>query len=209
MKLKICGLKHPGNVRQLLVSQPDYLGFIFYKKSPRYAGETADLSWVKNLPGSARKVGVFVDEKLLTVRKTAATLGLHVIQLHGGEPPAHCEALRKEGLEIWKVFAVNEDFDFEKTKPYAGVCHKFLFDTKSKSRGGNGVAFDWSLLEKYAGETPFVLSGGIGPENAKPVKTLSSNRSLRLAAIDINSRFEIEPGLKDISLVKKFMHELF
>jgi len=214
MKLKICGIKHPANARQLLTLAPDYLGFIFYKKSPRYVGEPPDLDWVKNLPGTALKVGVFVNEEVETIKKTAEMLGLHVVQLHGEEPPEVCIFLKKTGLEVWKVFGVDEDFDFEKTKPYAGAADKFLFDTKGKNRGGNGVAFDWSLLEKYEGETPFVLSGGIGPEDAAPIGKLSESLKLsescrRIEALDINSRFESVPGLKDFELIKKFKHELF
>lgn len=231
MKLKICGLKHPDNVHQLLTLEPDYLGFIFYKKSPRYVGEFADLDWVKNLPGSAQKVGVFVNEEVEVMQSIAAALGLNVVQLHGEEPPVVCEAMKKTGLEVWKAFGVNEDFDFEKTAAYADVCEKFLFDTKGKNRGGNGVAFDWGLLEKYEGETPFVLSGGIGPLPLTPkgepnlgssqlnsrflwssdgLQSLGSPLGVRgLAALDINSRFETKPGLKDFELVKKFKHELF
>ncbi|MEZ4962754.1 MAG: phosphoribosylanthranilate isomerase [Saprospiraceae bacterium] len=230
MKLKICGLKHPDNARQLLTLAPDYLGFIFYKKSPRYVGEPADLDWVKNLPGPTQKVGVFVNEDVEIMKKTAELLDLQVIQLHGEEPPEVCRFLKEEGLEVWKVFGVDEDFDFGKTKPYAGVADKFLFDTKGKNRGGNGVAFDWSLLGKYEGETPFVLSGGIGPLPLTPkgeptdfqVSELrklwrSDNRASEgstsgvrgLTVLDINSRFETEPGLKDFNLVKKFKHELF
>jgi len=203
MKLKICGLKHPGNVRQLLSLEPDYLGFIFYKESPRYAGETADLAWVKNLSGTSKKVGVFVNADLETMKSTAGTLGLQVIQLHGEEQPAHCEALKKEGLDVWKFFPVDEGFCFEKANPYAGVCDQFLFDTKGSNRGGNGVAFDWTILKNYRGKTPFVLSGGIGPGDAAMLKKMN------ISTIDINSRFEIEPGLKDFDLVKKFKHELF
>ena len=232
MKLKICGLKHHRNVRQLLTLEPDYLGFIFYKKSPRYVGEAVDLDWVKNMPGTARKVGVFVNEDVEKMKNTAEMLDLQVIQLHGEEPPEVCSFLKKAGLEVWKVFGVNEDFDFEKTKPYAADCDKFLFDTKGKNRGGNGVAFDWSLLEKYEGETPFVLSGGIGPDTLLPPLTppltpkgepipgsaeVGSPLGVRgggkvwkrLTALDINSRFETKPGLKDFNLVKKFKHELF
>ncbi len=223
MKLKICGIKYPDNARQLLMLAPDYLGFIFYKKSPRYVGNPADLDWMQNLPGPTQKVGVFVNEDVETMKKTADMLGLHVIQLHGEEPPEVCSFLKKEGLEVWKVFGVDEDFDFEKTKRYAGVADKFLFDTKGKNRGGNGVAFDWSLLEKYEGETPFVLSGGIGPNSlpltpkGEPTSALPGIGSplgvrgvaMRAYALDINSRFEIEPGLKDFNLVKKFKHELF
>ncbi len=230
MKLKICGIKHPDNARQLLTLAPDYLGFIFYKKSPRYVGEPTDLDWVKNLPGPTQKVGVFVNEEVETMKKTAETLGLQVVQLHGEEPPEVCSFLKKAGLEVWKVFGVDEDFDFEKTKPYIGVADKFLFDTKGKNRGGNGVAFDWSLLEKYEGETPFVLSGGIGPLPLTPKgeptdaqlselqnfrssdawKSVGSPLGVRgPAVLDINSRFETAPGLKDFNLVKKFKDELF
>ncbi|MBK9014628.1 MAG: phosphoribosylanthranilate isomerase [Saprospiraceae bacterium] len=162
MKLKVCGLKHPANVLQLLTLEPDYLGFIFYKKSPRFVGEVADLDWVKNLPGSARKVGVFVNEEVEVVQNIATALDLQVVQLHGDESPDICKSLKMSGLEVWKAFGVDEDFDFEKTAAYANCCDKCLFDTKGKNRGGNGVAFDWSLLEKYHGEMPFVLSGGIG-----------------------------------------------
>ncbi|MBK8564172.1 MAG: phosphoribosylanthranilate isomerase [Saprospiraceae bacterium] len=211
MKLKICGLKHPANVHQLLTLKPDYIGFIFYKKSPRYVGEVADLDWVKNLPGSSRKVGVFVNEAVEAVENIAAALGLQVVQLHGEETPEICNALKMSGLKVWKAFGVDEDFDFGKTAAYADVCDKFLFDTKGKNRGGNGVTFDWGLLEKYQGETPFVLSGGICIEDAGAVLKLS--KSLRLgkflSVLDINSRFETEPGLKDFELIKTFKHELF
>ena len=115
MKIKICGLKHSSNVHQLLTLEPDYLGFIFYKKSPRYVGEVADLDWVKNLPSPARKVGVFVNEEVEVIKKTATALGLNVVQLHGEESPATCEAIKKTGLEVWKVFGVDEDFDFEQS----------------------------------------------------------------------------------------------
>ncbi|MBI5914746.1 MAG: phosphoribosylanthranilate isomerase, partial [Bacteroidetes bacterium] len=194
MQLKICGLKHPANVRQLLTLEPGYLGFIFYKKSPRYVGEVADLDWVKNLPGPARKVGVFVNEAVEVMKNIAEALGLHIVQLHGEESPTVCKLLKMSDLEVWKAFGVDEDFDFEKTVAYSGVCDKFLFDTKGKNRGGNGVAFDWEQLEKYDGETPFVLSGGVGPEF-----TISDFRfriSVKPEIIDINSRFETEPGLK-------------
>ena len=207
MKLKICGLKHPTNVHQLLTLEPDYLGFIFYKKSPRYVGEVADLDWVKNLPRNARKVGVFVNEEVEVMKSIAAALGLQIVQLHGDESPAICEAIKKNGFEVWKAFGVDEDFDFEKTAAYTGFCDHFLFDTKGKNRGGNGVAFDWGLLEKYEGETPFVLSGVI--DLRFTIYDLRLEAGKMPSVLDINSRFETEPGLKDFELVKKFKHELF
>lgn len=230
MKLKICGLKHPANVHQLLTLEPDYLGFIFYKKSPRYVGEVADLVWIQELPGPTKKVGVFVNEAVEVVKNTAEALGVQVVQLHGDESPEVCKALKMSGLEVWKAFGVDEDFDFRKTAVYSGICDKFLFDTKGKNRGGNGVAFDWGLLAKYEGETPFLLSGGIGPSPLPPKgeptdfqlqelqklwgsdndASLGSPLGVRgLSVIDINSRFEIEPGLKDFELIKIFKHELF
>lgn len=220
MQLKICGLKHPANVHQLLTLEPNYIGFIFYKKSPRYVGEVADLAWVRQLPGPTKKVGVFVNEAVEVVKNTAETLGLQVVQLHGDESPKVCNTLKMSGLEVWKAFGVDEDFDFEKTAVYADCCDKFLFDTKGKNRGGNGVAFDWGLLEKYEGVTPFVLSGGIGSMSFRAASPSPLGRrpeglrqdglkAILPSVLDINSRFEIEPGLKDFELIKTFKHELF
>ncbi|MBI1228046.1 MAG: phosphoribosylanthranilate isomerase [Bacteroidetes bacterium] len=211
MQLKICGLKHPANVHQLLTLEPEYIGFIFYKKSPRYVGKVADLSWIRELPGPTKKVGVFVNEEVEVIINTTEALCLQVIQLHGDESPEVCKALKMSGLEVWKAFGVNEDFDFKKTAAYSSCCDTFLFDTKGKNRGGNGETFDWGLLEKYEGETPFILSGGIGISDVEAVRKLSKSSRLGkfLAAIDINSRFELEPGLKDFELIKTFKHELF
>jgi phosphoribosylanthranilate isomerase len=207
MKLKICGLKYPANVHQLLTLEPDYIGFIFYKKSPRYVGEVADLAWVRELPGSTKKVGVFVNEAVEVVKSTVEALGLQVVQLHGEESPEACKTLNMSGLEVWKAFGVDEDFDFEKTAAYVDCCDKFLFDTKGKNRGGNGVAFDWGLLKKYEGVTPFVLSGGI--DFGFRISDFGLAAGKMPSVLDINSRFETEPGLKDFELIKTFKHELF
>lgn len=207
MQLKICGLKHPANVHQLLTLGPDYIGFIFYKKSPRFVGEVADLDWIRELPGPTKKVGVFVNETEAVVKSTAGALGLQAVQLHGDESPELCKALKMSGLDVWKAFGVDKDFDFGKTETYAGCCDQFLFDTKGENRGGNGVAFDWGLLGKYDGETPFVLSGGI--DIRFTIYDLRLEAGKMPSVIDINSRFEIEPGLKDFELIKTFKHELF
>lgn len=211
MKLKICGLKHPANVHQLLTLEPDYIGFIFYKKSPRFVGEVADLAWVRELTSPTKKVGVFVNEAVEVVRNIAEALGLQVVQLHGDESPEVCKALKMSDLEVWKAFGVDEDFDLKKTVAYTDCCDKFLFDTKGKNRGGNGVAFDWGLLESYETATPFILSGGIGGSDAEAVRKLSKSSRLGkfLTILDINSRFETEPGLKNFELIKTFKHELF
>ncbi len=207
MKLKICGLKHPTNVHHLLTLEPDYLGFIFYKKSPRYVGEMTDLAWIRELPGPTKKVGVFVNEAVEVVKNTAEVLGLQIVQLHGEESTKVCKSLKMSDLEVWKAFGVDKDFDFETTTGYANCCDKFLFDTKGKNRGGNGVAFDWGLLEKYRGEVPFVLSGGI--DLRFTIYDLRLGAGKIPSVLDINSRFEIEPGLKDFELIKTFKHELF
>jgi phosphoribosylanthranilate isomerase len=211
MKLKICGLKNRENVQSLLAVQPEYLGFIFYEKSPRFAGEPAALTWLKQLPLSVKKVGVFVNASPEHMLKIASQTGISALQLHGEESPAVCKILKNSNLEIWKAFGVNEAFDFAKTADYAGCCDAFLFDTKGHKRGGNGVAFDWSLLEQYPQPTPFFLSGGIGPNDAAAVAELASSPRLGqwLLGVDINSRFEIEPGLKDVEAVKRFKHDLF
>ena len=211
MKFKICGLKHPVNVHQLLTLEPDYIGFIFYKKSPRYVGEVADLGWIRELPGPTKKVGVFVNEAVEVVRNIAEALGLQVVQLHGDESPEVCKALKMSDLEVWKAFGVDEDFDFKKTVAYTDCCDKFLFDTKGNNRGGNGVPFDWGLLESYETATTFILSGGIGGSDAEAVRKLSKSSRLGkfLTILDINSRFETEPGLKNFELIKTFKHELF
>ncbi len=226
MKIKVCGLKHQSNVHQVMNLNPDYLGFIFYEKSPRYIGGLKltlnqmgldaivpdELNWISELMPIIPKVGVFVNSSVYTVEKTAEFLGLDIVQMHGDEKPSDCAALQLKGLEVWKAFPVNADFSFDETIPYEKVCNKFLFDAKGAGRGGNGVGFDWNLLEGHRSRKPFLLSGGIGPEHAtffQNEQNLGWLESQGMVGIDINSRFETEPGLKDIELIKKFKHELY
>jgi phosphoribosylanthranilate isomerase len=186
-------------VSQLL---PDYMGFIFWEKSSRFFdGE------IPNLPKSIQKVGVFVNAPIDEIVSKIKKYHLDLIQLHGNESVELCMELKNENIQIIKVFSVNDDFDFNVLEPYEAVCDYFLFDTKGKLPGGNGIVFDWKVLETYPSTKPFFLSGGIGIEEIASVKQLLKT-NLPIHAIDINSKFEIEPGLKNIELLKEFKNTI-
>ena len=202
MKLKICGMKYPDNILEVSQLLPDYMGFIFWEKSSRFFdGE------IPNLPKSIQKVGVFVNTSFDEIVSKIKKYHLDLIQLHGNESVELCTDLKKENIQIIKVFSVNDDFDFNVLEPYEAVCDYFLFDTKGKLPGGNGIVFDWKVLETYPSKKPFFLSGGIGIEEIASVKQLLKT-NLPIHAIDINSKFEIEPGLKNIELLKEFKNTI-
>ena len=208
--LKICGMKH--NIAEVAALQPDYLGFIFYDKSPRFFyGD------IPSLPPGIKKVGVFVDDSLEEILEKIKKYDLNVVQLHGDESEDFCEQLN-EGLdctrldkggtiEIWKVFSIKDKFNFDVLKPFENVVDKFLFDTKGKDKGGNGYTFNWKILKNYPSKKPFILSGGIGLEEIAELKEFLKT-DLPIHAIDVNSKFEMEPGLKNIEALKKFKNEL-
>ena len=198
MKLKICGMKYPDNILEVSQLLPDYMGFIFWKKSSRFFD-----SEIPNLPKSIQKVGVFVNDTLEEIITKIKKYDLNLIQLHGNESVAFCESLKDEKVKIIKVFSGNDDFDFSILEPVETVCDYFLFDTKGKLPGGNGIVFDWKVLEKYPSTKPFFLSGGIGIDEIQSIQELLKT-DLPIHAIDINSKFEIEPGLKNIQLLKDF-----
>jgi len=203
MKLKICGMKYPDNILEVSQLLPDYMGFIFWEKSSRFFdGELPEL------PQSIQKVGVFVDATLDEIILKIKKYNLNLIQLHGKESVSFCldlktetKNLKQNQIEIIKVFSILDDFDFSILNDYETVCNYFLFDTKGKLPGGNGIIFDWKVLEKYPSTKPFFLSGGIGIEEIASVKQLLKT-NLPIHSIDINSKFEIEPGLKNIQLLK-------
>ena len=176
----------------------DMMGFIFWPKSSRYVSVRPDY-----LPTKCKRVGVFVDEDIVTVKRIADEYGLNYIQLHGHESPDYCAQLK--GMHLIKAFNIASPEDIGQTKAYEGIVDYFLFDTKGKSVGGNGEKFDWSVLEAYNGSTPFLLSGGIGPDDADRVKAC---RHPKCAGIDLNSRFEIAPGLKDVNKLKSFLEKI-
>ena len=198
-------MKYPDNIPEVGSLLPDYLGFIFWEKSTRYFDGI-----IPELPKSIKKVGVFVNETAAVILEKVQKYNLQVIQLHGHESVAFCSDLRLvmgNEIEIIKVFSVEDTFDFEVLKPFEAVCDYFLFDTKGKLPGGNGTTFDWKVLEKYPSSKPFFLSGGIGIDEIEAVKEIAKT-NLPLYAIDVNSKFEIEPGLKDKTTLKKFQHNL-
>ena len=200
MKLKICGMKYPDNILELGSLLPDYMGFIFWEKSARYFDGV-----IPELPKSIKKTGVFVNESAALIVEKIIRYDLQAVQLHGKESVSFCEDLKKivpKNIEIIKVFSILDTFDFELLKPFESVCDYFLFDTKGKLPGGNGTTFDWKVLENYPSTKPFFLSGGIGLDEMDAVKEILKT-NLPVYAIDVNSKFEIEPGLKNISFCKE------
>ena len=211
--IKVCGMREPNNIREVesavansklytLHSSLFLMGFIFWPKSSRYVSERPAY-----LPTQCKRVGVFVDEDIEMVKRIAGEYCLDYIQLHGHESPDYCAELA--GYKLIKAFNIATAADFALTEAYEGVADIFLFDTKGKSVGGNGEKFDWSVLSEYRGETPFLLSGGIGPDDAKFLTSyLSTLTSKKCVGIDLNSRFELAPGLKDINKLKQFLEQL-
>jgi phosphoribosylanthranilate isomerase len=193
-KLKVCGMREETNIHGVASVSPDFMGFIFYKKSPRYVGENFSIS--DDLDARIHRVGVFVNEDVDAIVDLVSKHRLDFVQLHGDESPAHCKELKGKGIGVIKVFSVDDDFDFSIVDQYRLDVDYFLFDAKGKSRGGNGIAFNWSWLENYNGTTPFFLSGGIDPDNVSEIFRLNYNQ---LFAIDVNSGIESAPGSKDVS----------
>jgi phosphoribosylanthranilate isomerase len=202
MRLKICGMRESDNIRQLLALQPDYMGFIFYEKSSRFVGEDLDEDLLKSFPFTTRKVGVFVNATAAYILENYKKYELDYVQLHGEELPDFCKNLKHKGVNIIKAFSVDENFNFGKLQNYKPYCDFFLFDTKGEQRGGNGTTFDWSILDKYDNEKPFFLAGGIDLENAHNALEI---KGLRIHSLDVNSKFEISPALKDIDKIEELM----
>lgn len=196
-------MKDPENIKDLGKLPIDYMGFIFYDKSPRYAisltGGDTDI-----VPQKIKLTGVFVNAGLDYIAEKIVRYGLDIIQLHGNESPAFCENLHKT-MPVIKAFSISDTTDFEQTKEYEGYADYFLFDTKTPQYGGSGQKFDWKILNEYKGNTPFLLSGGISVDDAKIIKQI---KHPRFAGIDLNSRFETEPGRKDIKLIEQFIKAL-
>ena len=203
MKIKICGLKFESNILGLSKLEPDYMGFIFWEKSKRLViGSTPNLSQTK-----IKKTGVFVNADFEKIRDKVRVHKLEAIQLHGLESPEFCEKIKNLGVEIIKAFSIDENFNFDILEKYELCSDYFLFDTKGKSPGGNGISFDWEILRNYKYKKKFFLSGGIGIESINAIKKIK-NLSLPLFCVDINSRFELNPGEKNIELIKSFKNSL-
>jgi len=200
MKLKVCGMREADNIRDLLELEPDYMGMIFYEKSPRCVLEMpkADLSGVE-------KVGVFVNASDEEMKEKAQTYGLDLLQLHGEEPVDQVKRLKEHGFKLIKVFSVADELPIALMQAYSPYVDYFLFDTKTPAYGGSGQKFDWGILKDYDLEKPFFLSGGIELDDLDAIRQLGMKQ---LYAIDVNSRFELAPAVKDIKKIKALKDKL-
>jgi len=205
IKVKVCGMCDPLNVKEIGQTNPDFMGYIFYPGSPRYVGEEPEMAIFHNVPPGIKRIGVFLNEDNHKILNLSNRSGLDMIQLHGNESPVSCLQLKSSGLLIIKVFNIDNEFSFENLMQYMPGCDYFLFDTKSEKPGGSGRKFNWEKLEEYTLDKPFFLSGGIGPEDSGIIKTIE-NRGF--FAVDVNSRFEDAPGIKNVDLVKTFIKSI-
>ena len=208
------------NIQELAKLSPDYIGFIFYNKSKRFVVDFPEVA----IPSSIKKVGVFVNESIEKIVGLVWEYKLDAVQLHGDESVEFCKELKSlvaersrsdesviliplnHQIQIIKAFSVDKEFDFNKTKEYESVCDLFIFDTKGKGYGGTGLKYDWSILEKYQGAIPFLLSGGIGPNDVKSIRAFKHKKCI---GVDLNSGFEDAPGLKNIEKLKRFKARLY
>lgn len=203
MIVKVCGMREAENIRAVEALGVDWMGFIFWEHSSRNVCQRPAY-----LPEKAKRVGVFVDAPLDVVCQHMESFGLDVVQLHGSESPAFLRDLRSScdaRLLIVKAFSIATRDDLLQTSLYEGHADYFLFDTKAQLVGGNGRKFDWTVLAHYDGSTPFLLSGGIGSDDASRLSAFSHPR---LAGIDLNSRFEAAPAQKNVELLKQFLYDI-
>ncbi len=195
MFVKVCGITTPEQAHE--ISQiVDYIGYIFHPESPRYVSQSFPSM-------KAKKVGVFVNVPLQQLIQTAIYEKLDSVQLHGSEPPEYCAAMQEQ-VQVIKSFGVDETFDFQQLKAYQNFVDYFLFDTKTPKHGGSGKRFNWELLKQYTGTTPFILSGGLRPDVLPEIQAVQHSQ---LAGIDLNGGFESTPGIKNMLILKQFLHE--
>lgn len=204
LHIKVCGLTRLTDLPLLEAMGVDFAGMIFYPHSPRYMDNQQQASLAQAYAGHIRKVGVFVNASLQEIEQAVKAYRLQGIQLHGEESPEFCYMLREKGLEIIKAIPVSAA-GFPDIRAYETACDYFLFDTASPHKGGTGKRFDWLKLDAYQGNTPFFLSGGIGPTHVSEILSL---RHPQLYGVDINSRFETAPGIKNLTQIKQFICQL-
>ncbi len=205
VKIKVCGMKYQENILAIASCNPDYLGFIFYEKSKRFVDKELNTLTTVLLNKSIEKVGVFVNQPTPFIEDKVEKFGLDLLQLHGDESVEQCKELRFKGYKIIKAFQVDTNFDFKITEPYKKYVDYFLFDTKSEDFGGTGKKYDWSILKGYDNEIPLFLSGGLDLDSIEEIKKLNH---LNIHALDINSKFEVEAGKKDLKKVKLFIERI-
>ena len=202
LQLKVCGMREVENVSALVALKPDFIGMIFFSKSPRYIENP---SVVALIPKEIKKVGVFVNAGFDEIMAQVKSYQLDMVQLHGEEPVLLAQQLKNTGLDVMKVFSVIDQMPMEDLKAFEHAVDYFLFDTKTPAYGGSGQKFDWAILKQYTSTKPFFLSGGIDLADVAAIKALNLPQ---LYAIDVNSRFEIVPGLKDIEKIRLLKEEL-
>lgn len=206
MEIKVCGMRDPENIRELIDQvNPDWMGLIFYPKSPRFVSDQS-ANQIAGFP--VKKVGVFVNEAAAEILKKIRDFDLAAVQLHGQEPPEFVELLsKKTSAEIWKVISVQDQIDWKSLKGYIPFVSKFLFDTATSAHGGSGQKFDWAILETYPFDKGFLLSGGLDEVSHEEILALAAKLP-QLQGVDLNSRFEEVPGLKNVGRLKKFKEKL-
>nr|WP_293584008.1 phosphoribosylanthranilate isomerase [Prevotella sp.] len=214
MIIKVCGMRDADNIRDISALGVDMIGLIFYPPSPRYvqqfsSGAGIIPDYAPDMGKTPLRVGVFVDDMPQNIVTRVYNYKLDYIQLHGNEPRETLENLRatidpdiKPKIKIIKAISVSSAEDIKEYKEYVGAADLFLFDTKCKTVGGSGEQFDWQVLQAYDGDVPFLLSGGIGPDDAERIKNFHHPKCI---GIDLNSKFEIEPALKDVEKLKQFL----
>ena len=198
-------MKYPDNIREVTSLHPDFMGFIFYPNSPRFAGQLDAVS-LTSLPTSIKKTGVFVNENLENILTAISKYKLDAVQLHGADNKKLCLKIKEEAkVMVIKAFAVMASYNLKVTKEYEDFADLFLFDTKTDLYGGSGQKFNWNILHDYHGEKDFLLSGGISPDDVKAIRKIEHPKMI---GVDLNSRFEIKPGLKNVALLSQFIEEL-
>ncbi|TAE41770.1 MAG: phosphoribosylanthranilate isomerase [Runella slithyformis] len=201
MKLKVCGMRDADNLAALVELKPEFIGFIFYDKSPRFVGDM-DEAVARAVPKSIKKVGVFVNATPEYVLRMTKKYELQFAQLHGQETPDFCRQLKMRGVNIIKAFAIDESFNFTSLNNFKPHTDFFLFDTKGAQPGGNGEVFDWNLLRRYDNDKPFFLSGGLSLQN---IDLVSELEGMKVYGLDINSKFETAPAQKDIEKIAELI----
>lgn len=205
LKIKICGLRDPENVEQVCGLEPDFVGYIFFRGSKRFVGKDPDPSIFRMPQKGTGKVGVFVNEKISAVKRIFESCHLDLVQLHGDESPAYCISLVEAGIPVIKAIDPGSMNNIGNIADYGELVRYFLFDTPGEERGGTGRKFNWDLLDEFSIPSPFLLSGGIGPGDGPGIAAIGHDW---LFGIDVNSRFEISLGIKDVGLLKNFIREI-
>lgn len=200
MKVKVCGMRDPSQIVRLDAMGVDFIGLIFHPESPRYLGDNSPVI----SPAKASLTGVFVRSSTDEILITASKFGLNTVQLHGGQNVETCEKLKKAGLQLIKVFHPSVE-GFNKTEAFAHCTDYLLFDSGNSGSGGSGKKFDWKKLDQYTGKTPFLLGGGIGYDDLGDILQI---RHSAFAGVDLNSKFELVPGIKNLDLIKQFINNL-